>query len=172
MFEEITNVSVLSDKKNCLWLIECNSMEKPLLLFLQKSGGDCPPLVPTALLSLREISHKNRRNTVLENLDHPQAEQQLRWVDRMMMAKNLSRMKTCKVDWNNRSAGKLQHLVTLANKRNIVLLYSQIILRSKVLRHHFCIHKVGLQNGNGVLNRLVLCLKYMEIACWVLQAIR
>ena len=45
---------------------------------LQKSGGDCPPLVPTALLSLREISHKNRRNTVLENLDHPQAEQQLR----------------------------------------------------------------------------------------------
>ena len=53
-------------------------MEKPLLLVLQKSGGDCPPLVPTALLSLREISHKNRRNTVLENLDHPQAEQQLR----------------------------------------------------------------------------------------------
>jgi len=140
--------------------------------FCKNLGEIVPLLVPTALLSLREISHKNRRNTVLENLDHPQAEQQLRWVDRMMMAKNLSRMKTCKVDWNNRSAGKLQHLVTLANKRNIVLLYSQIILRSKVLRHHFCIHKVGLQNGNGVLNRLVLCLKYMEIACWVLQAIR
>ena len=62
-------------------LIEGHLMEKPLLLFLPKSGGDCPPFGsdgPALLLSLREISHKNRRNTVLEKLDHPQAEQQLR----------------------------------------------------------------------------------------------
>ena len=69
MFEEITNVSVLSDKKS--------------YLFCQNQGeiDDCPPFGsygPALLLSLREISHKNRRNTVLEKLDHPQAEQQLR----------------------------------------------------------------------------------------------
>ena len=80
MFEEIPNVSVHFDKKK-LSLIEGHLMEKPLLLFLSKSGGDCPPFSsdsPASLLSLREISHKNRRNTVLEKLDHPQAEQQLR----------------------------------------------------------------------------------------------
>ena len=42
-----------------------------------------------------------------------------------------------------------------------------IILRSKVLCHHFYLPKVKIQvqNGNGVLNWLVLCLKYMKLAC-------
>ena len=66
MFEEITNVSVLSDKKATFFA----KIRGRLTLF--GSYG------PALLLSLREISHKNRRNTVLEKLDHPQAEQQLR----------------------------------------------------------------------------------------------
>ena len=42
---------------------------------------------------------------------------------------------------------------------------------SKVLRHHFHLPKVivQVQNGNGVLNRLVPCLKCMELAFLVLQ---
>ena len=30
---------------------------------------------------------------------------------------------------------------------------------------------IQVQNGNGVLNRLVTCLKCMELACWLLQVI-
>ena len=51
------------------------------------------------------------------------------------------------------------------------LSYSQIILRSNILRHHFYLPKVQVQNGNGVLNRLVPCLRCMKIACWLLQVI-
>ena len=42
----------------------------------------------------------------------------------------------------------------------------QIILRSKVLCHHFYLPKViiQVQNGNEVVNRVVLCLKCMELA--------
>ena len=45
-------------------------------------------------------------------------------------------------------------------------------LRNKVLCHPFYLPKViiQVQNGNGVLNRLVSYLKCMELACWVLQA--
>ena len=43
--------------------------------------------------------------------------------------------------------------------------YCQIILRSKVLRHYSYLSKViiQVQNGHGVLNRLVPCLKCMEL---------
>ena len=49
----------------------------------------------------------------------------------------------------------------------IVTLKRQNILRSNVLCHHFYLPKVILQvqNGNGVLNRLVSCFKCMELAC-------
>ena len=48
---------------------------------------------------------------------------------------------------------------------------SQMILRSRVLFHHFYLPKVMLQvqNGNGVLNRVVSCLKCLELVCWVLH---
>ena len=44
---------------------------------------------------------------------------------------------------------------------------SQIILRSKVVRHHSFLPKVIIlvRNGNVVLNRLVPYLKCMELAC-------
>ena len=67
MFEEITNVSVLSDRKKLPYFAKIRGR-----LTIFGSYG------PALLLSLREISHKNRRNTVLEKLDHLQAEQQLR----------------------------------------------------------------------------------------------
>ena len=43
------------------------------------------------------------------------------------------------------------------------------MLRSKVLHHHFYWPKVMMQvqNGNEVLNRLVPCLKCMDLAYWV-----
>ena len=46
--------------------------------------------------------------------------------------------------------------------------YSQIILRSNFLRHHVYLPKViiQVQNGNGVLNSVVSCLKCMELACF------
>ena len=58
-------------------------------------------------------------------------------------------------------------------KKNCFALFVStiIILRSKVLRHHFYLSKVMIQvqYGNGGLNRLVPCLKYMKLASLLLQ---
>ena len=55
---------------------------------------------------------------------------------------------------------------------DILYFYSQIVLRSKVLRHHFYFLPkviIQVQNDNGVLNRLDLCLKCMELAYQILH---
>ena len=46
--------------------------------------------------------------------------------------------------------------------------YSQITLRSNVLHHHFYLPEVDVQvqNGQGVLDSLVLSILDMGIACW------
>ena len=61
-----------------------------------------------------------------------------------------------------------------AKSRQMLVLrpfYGQIILRSNILRHHFFLPKViiKVQNGNGVLSRLVPCLECMKVAWWILQ---
>ena len=49
------------------------------------------------------------------------------------------------------------------------LISNIVILRSNVFSSSFFLPKVKIevQSGNGVLNRLVACIKCMELACWV-----
>ena len=46
------------------------------------------------------------------------------------------------------------------------------LLKPNYLCHHFYLPKViiQVQKGNGVLKRVISCIKCMELACWVLQA--
>ena len=57
------------------------------------------------------------------------------------------------------------YITQILYNSGVQLYLSHIILRSNVLHYHFYLPKVIIQvhNGNGVLNRLVTCLKCMEL---------